>query len=438
MTVRQFVPTTSVKPDWVVVALPVAVAIRPINGYASLFCVAVLTTVAMFRKHDESFRVNGGPLVLLFLSSAIVLSRPESYYIPILLVMLGVLVLRLVMTVDARRIIASIIDGFGLLLVVNVLAYAAGISPRNSTNRITGTESTGFVRAVFPLAGSINSLSILAGAYLVAALCVFRQLDRRRRRQMLWCSAAAIYVILGAGSRTALAVTVILAGLAVWRPFFGRWMAQVATVFSAVSAAILPGFIRSIQFVIEPLAALNPGRETTERGVASLQGRDYIWANSIDFWNGRVDFFPDKIFGFGAGGQYRSGAFETYATVVSGSWRQPEFVYVHNAFLQQLFDGGIVGAVLLACAVYWTGVRFSARQPTWGAWAFAATFALTALLLGNMTEVSMAPAIFEESFWLLLVLVAVACQAGMNGSDDSPSSADTAIHYATGHRNLAT
>jgi O-antigen ligase len=126
------------------------------------------------------------------------------------------------------------------------------------------------------------------------------------------------------------------------------------------------------------------------------------------------------LLGFGVNGHYRSGASVTYRDQFIYIVRNPEFyASMHNSFLQQLFDGGILGWLLLAIAAYWASARLSRRRRDWGNAGSSAIVAMTALLLTGMTEVSLAPGPSYDSFWLLFVLVGVACQATGRQSDGS-------------------
>lgn len=423
MAVSRFAPTIGLKPDWVVIVLPTALATRTLHTNAPILITAFLVGTAFIRKPEGRFHVQAGPLLCLFSACAIVFSRADSYPTRTTIVLVGVLVTRLIITVDARRIIASLIDGFGLYLLANVLFEAAGIrsAPERSGSL---TESTGFTRTFFPLTQGLNTPSIIAGAYLVASIFYMREVGLLRRSLRITCVAAAIIVIIGVGSRTALSVTALLSITVVFLPFISRWIAQAATLLAATSALVLPSVANAVEFAVVPLAYLAPGRDTTESGVVTLQGREYIWDSSIKYWNEHVHYLPDILLGFGQGGQYKSGVSLTYINIVRGLGPHPEYTTLHNSFLQQLFDGGILGWLLLAIATYWASVRLSERRGEWGHWGLSAIFAMTAVLLGSTTEATMAPGVFAESFWLLLVLIGIACQSVRNQSENrqSPSS----------------
>lgn len=427
MAAGRTAPTIGLEPDWIVVALPTALATRVFNINAPILIIAFLMATAFIRKPEGKFPVQAGPLICLFAASAIVFSRSDSGLVTTIFVLSGVLVTRLVRTVDARRIIASLIDGFGLYLLANVLCEVAGI--RSSEDRSSNlTESTGFTRILFPLTQGLNTPSIIAGAYLIASIFFVREAGWLRRSLRMTCAASAIIVIVGIGSRTALAATVLLSIAVVLFPFTSRWIAQAATLVAAVSAFVLPSVINAVEFAVTPLTSLAPGRENTESDVVSLQGREYIWNGAIKHWNEHVHELPDILLGFGQSGQFKSGASLTYLYVVRGLGPHPERASLHNSFLQQLFDGGVLGWLLLALATYWASVRLSERRSEWGHWGLSAIFVLTAALLGSMTEATMAPGLFAESFWLLLVLIGAACQSSRSQSENlrSPPVVSTA------------
>jgi len=413
-------PTSGLRPDWIIIALPVALVIQLFSGRITVLVVGFLVAGAFVRKSEGRFDVQLGPLVLLVLASAIVFSRPQEVSTLLLFVLVSALAVRLATTVDARRIIASLIDGCGLYLVANVVCYVAGVVSPSSKNRIGNlVETTGFVRIIFPLTSSINSASIVAALYVAAAVFMLLEVGWLRRSLRLVSLAAAIFVQVGAGSRAALTVGAVLSVAVICFPFFTRWVAQAATLLSAASAFILPGLISSLEFAMAPIISLlAPGRVTTSESIGTLENRSLLWHNSIAYWNESINDFQHVLFGYGVYGQYRSGASLTYSGLLTSLTQHPELALVHNSFLQQLFDGGIVGWLLLVFAAWWMSVRLANRRREWGIWGFGAVVAMTVLLVGAMTETGMAPGVAEDSFWLLLILAGVACQAGRKGSVD--------------------
>ncbi len=416
---RVIVPADGTEPDWIVLLLPTAIAIRVFSAEGSLLIIGFFLAAAYIRRFDAKFQLNAGPLVLLFLSCAIVFSRPAGIGPLLNLLLVFALVVRLVTTVDARRIIASLIDGCGLYLFANVCFYAAGLQSPSTDFRLGGlVESTGFVRIVYPLTSSINSPPIIAAVYIASSIFLIRQPGSVRRSFRLMFFVAAIIVLVGSGSRGALASAVALSLLVLCLPVVTRWLVQATTLLAAVSALVLPSIIVSIQFIVTPLMSLAPGRISDARSIATLESREYVWDHSIRYWNDWVNDVPHLLFGYGVNGQYRSGASFSYSEALASLIRHSELAYVHNSFLQQVFDGGVIGWLLFVLATYWAGTRFARRRRDWGV---TAIVAMAVLLLGAMTEATMAPGVAQESFWVFLVLVGIACQASGTRAVDGSS-----------------
>jgi O-antigen ligase len=229
---------------------------------------------------------------------------------------------------------------------------------------------------------------------------------------------AAITVLIGAGARMPLLIAAGLTITVLCFPFVTRWIAQGAVMLAAVSAFVLLSISTFIQSAVNPLISLALDRDAQTGPSDALNGRDFIWARSIDYWFDRVNDLPHTLLGFGVNGHYLSGASVTYSDRFSKVIRNPELASMHNSLLQQLFDGGILGWVLLIGAMYWASARLAKHRRKWGNAGLSAIVAMTALILSGITEISLAPGATHETFWLLMVLVGVACQA----SDDHPGS----------------
>ncbi len=383
---RQLVhPTVGAQPDWIVVLLPTVLAIRPFSTRASLLITGLLLAAAFTRRREDRFRVEPGPLLLLIASAAIVYSRPAAVGPLLTFLVVGVLIVRLIMTVDARRIIASLIDGCGLYLLANVLCYAAGLQSPASNVRFGGlVESSGFVRTIYPLTWSINIPPVIAAMYVAAIIFLIPESGWLRRSLRLTCLIAAIIVIINSGTRAPMVVAAVLSITVICFPFITRWLAQATTIFAVISALVLPSIITSVQSLVAPLLSFAPGRISDVESVTSLEGRSYIWDKSIKFWIDSVNDLPHMLFGFGVNGHYRSGASLTYTDQVTSIVKDPELVgHMHNSFLQQLFDGGLIGWLLLVLATYWASTRLANRRSDWGSLGLSAIVALAALLLSG-------------------------------------------------------
>jgi hypothetical protein len=406
--------TSRVQTDWVVVLLPAALAILTFSAAASLLALGLLSFVALIRKAQSRRSIQPGPFVLLVTSAVIVLTRYENNYLLFVFILLTFLVIRLVITVDARVLIASLIDGAGLYLVLNVLTYTAGLRSPSGADRIGGyVESSGFVRIIYPLSGSLEVAPSVASVYIAAAAFLIFERGWMRRYFRLACLIAAFVVVWQGGARTSLFAAITIPVVVICFPFITRWLAQAVTLFASISIFLLPSLFSSVQSIAIPfLSFIAPDRDFRAVSVSSLNGRDLIWDRSLNYWMNRIDGTFRPLLGFGQQGQYRSGASMSYADLLAGTVRHPERASVHNSFLQQLFDGGLVGWLLMTLAIFWACVRLSRHRRDWAPQGVAAIVAVVALLINAMTQVSIAPGATQASFWLLVVLVGVACQSG--------------------------
>ena len=408
------------KPDWILVALPTALSLKTLYSGASpsrqLVIIGLFVTVngilvarAFLRSAEFKYATKFGPLVLLLISAAIAVSRPSEFYQVAILVAVALLVMRIVQTVDGRRIIASITDGIGLYLILNVLLYYLGMRSPSAAARValTGGETD---RIVFPLAHSVNLPPALAAAYLGGVLFLVAGPWSFAKFFRLACVGAAMLILVGGGSRQAAVAAVSLPAIAILAPRLRRFLGPLTVVIAAASALVLPAIVRWSQSFLTPLLSVVSSR-TDMRPIYSMNGRDIIWSRALSFWNDQVQGALNILFGFGMDGQYRSGAsLSYYRLFVRTSLFDPAMASVHNSFLAQLFSAGVVGLVMFAVALFWTSLRLSRRLASWHNYASAAIVLFCALLLGAMTESFLIPDVNHITFWVLVVLVGAACQ----------------------------
>lgn len=405
---------TSAEPvDWIVLLLPTVFAIRTFSTTAALLALGLLGFAAYARKSDLTRTIQAGPFLLLIGSTLLVLTRPEPKGDLLFFVLLVALVVRLVMTINAGAIIASLVDGAGIYLALNVISYAAGVRSPGAADRIGDIrDSGGTLRILFPFSPSLEIAPTIASVYIGAAAFLIFQRGWTRRSLRLVGLAAAFAVIVQGGNRTALFAAVALPIAIIFFPYIARWVGIVVTVFASISALVLPALVALVQpALLAFLSFIAPERTTRAADVGTLNNRSIIWRKSTEYWMNWVDGEFNWLFGFGQQGQYRSGASMSYAQALSSTVRHPELASMHNSFLQQLFDGGIVGWLLLTAAILWASIRLSRYRTRWGAAGLAAIVAMVTLLLNSMTQVTIAPGSSQDSFWLLVVLIGVACQS---------------------------
>ncbi|WP_284228771.1 O-antigen ligase family protein [Mycobacterium antarcticum] len=388
-------------------------AIRTFSTTAALLALGLLGFTAYARKANLTSTIQAGPFFLLIGSTILVLTRPAPTGDFLFFALLVALIVRLVMTINAGAIIASLVDGAGIYLALNVASYAAGVRSPGAADRIGDIrDSGGTLRILFPFSPSLEIAPTIASFYIGAAAFLVFQRGWRRRSLRLVGFAAAFAVIVQGGNRTALFAAVALPIAVILFPFIARWVGILVTVFASVSALVLPAIAALVQpTLLAFLSFIAPERTTRAADVGTLNNRSIIWRKSTEYWMNWVDGEFNWLFGFGQQGQYRSGASMSYAQALSSTVRHPELASMHNSFLQQLFDGGVIGWLLLTLAILWANVRLSRYRTRWGAAGLAAIVAMVTLLLNSMTQVSIAPGSSQDSFWLLVILIGVACQS---------------------------
>lgn len=424
-------PSSSDQPkiDWLIVVLPTALALLTFRSSLAVLAVGLLTAVAFLRNTNVKRSIQPGPLILVVAAAVIVLCRTDHLVTLVLFSILAVLVARLATTVDARTIVPSLIDGAGAYLTVNVIGYMAGIRSPGAQDRVGGyIESSGLVRTIFPLAGSLEVAPSIAALYVGGAVFLLRDASWPRRSYRLAFFLAGFVVLYESGARTAIFAAIALPILVMLLPFVTRWLAPAMAGFASIAPFALPAIMSALQSIAVPVIGyLAPGRDARRgQDITTLMGRQSIWRNSIDYWLNNVQDTFERLFGFGQNGQYRSGVSLTYSDLLIGTVRHPERATLHNSYLQQLFDGGIVGWLLLAAGIVWTSIRLSRNLRYWGPQGVAAIVALVALLVNSLTQISIAPGGTQVSFWILVVLVGVACQVAIT---NTPSAAGSRTSY---------
>lgn len=408
---------TPFRTDWIIALLPTVVGLRGLNFKFAILLLAGLTAFAIVRKSEYRFRLAPGPLILIFLSTAIVVSRPldsatlsTTIFSIATVILAGTLALLLATKVDARTIVASLINGCGLYSLASVTIYAMGYRGASSAARIGGlVESTGFVRVLYPLAVTINSTPAIAALFVTTLPFIFRESTRRMRALQAAFFISALVILVTAGSVSAIMIATFVTTIVMFFPGATRWLAQATTIVAVFSVLVIPPILNARFFSVDLIRIFNPRRALDQASVGSLQGRDRIWSRSIQYWDTWTND-TQRLFGFGSNGHYRSGASATYAEQLAHLSKHPKGAGMHNSYLQQLFDGGLIGVALLALAIYWASVRLAKRNQVLGAAGTGAVAAMTVLIIGSITEVSLAPGPALESFWILMILVGVSCQ----------------------------
>lgn len=406
------IPIAGMATQWSLVLLPTVLAARAFSNAASLLGAAFIALAVFAGKVRTTYSVHLGPLAALVAASLIVLSRSQSQGRLISVLVLLAIVIRLVYTVDARSIISSLLDGVGLCLIVNVLGSFAGLKSPEAINRFQEslTDKGGLTRVIYPFFSGLDAGPTFAAVYIAGFAFLRLQTAGPLRLFRVASLASAALVLLFGASRTSFFIAVALPALAFLLPRAIPRIAFTLAAIAPVSAIALPPLLSLVGNAVAPILSLIPGRTTEASDLLTLNNRDFIWRNAADYWTNHVHGVTDSLIGFGQNGQVTSGASMSYGRALAGLFRHPERATLHNSFFQQLFDGGLIGWLLMSVAIIWAIARLSRASNDWGTYGRAAILMMSALLLAGMTQVSIAPGIGQEPFWLLLVLVAVAGQ----------------------------
>ncbi len=406
----------NVATDWILVALPAVLGLRVFNTRGTIFILAAMALYVVIRKQRAAASLAVGPLLLFAASFSVVMSRPTpgaqgAIYGLITVGLVAVIAIAVTIQDDARVAISSLLDGLGLYLLLNLIGHLAGLKSPGAADRAGGVnESTGFTRVIFPFSNGLDEVATLAGVF-VAAIPVLLVAERHWRGYRAVCLMTGLFVAWSGASRTALSIAVALPTISFLFPRLIKWMAPVAALFAATSALIMPPVMQFSGTVVDPIMkVLAPGRDTASGDIESLSNRSNIWSRSLEFWSNHVHTMYDQLFGFGQTGQVRSGVSLTYADILATASRHPRLGTVHNSFLQQLFDGGALGWLMLTLCVVWVAKRFSDRLPDWGAPGRAVVIAFAGLMFGSTVSVAISPGFLQHGFLTLVMLVAISCQ----------------------------
>jgi hypothetical protein len=414
----------------VLLAFPLVCSLRAVNSTLALVGMAGLLVVVLLRKPlAGSEYAKKFPIALIGLALLMVAVRPTSPLAGAFTVLAFLTLVCAVKRTTRHSAVTSLIDGVGLYLIANVVGYhVLHMKSSGASLRTGGLEAAdGSVRVLYPLSTSLNLTPIMAAVFLSAALLLMERGGKRLFR--LIASAAAVIVLVSAGSRTALVVAVLIAVASLLVSRLVRGLALPVTLGSLAFVFAYPALSRPvITPLITAMTGAIPGLSRGGSGSsdASLNGREAIWFQSSRFWAERTSDWG-KFFGYGSQGQYESGASRTYAHIFGSSVRNPYMTSTHNSLLQQLFDAGVIGAAfwviaVVACVALW--VRCSRTHEPYTAAALAASISL---VVSSVTEVSLAPGVAQETLLVFIGLLLAACSGKLdevqtdNQLDDSSS-----------------
>lgn len=247
----------------------------------------------------------------------------------------------------------SLVCGFGFYIAINIIGYLAGLRgpveiEDAGPNKILSIVGVSALRVAFPFSGGLNNFGSMAALSIVSGF--FLALYSRGAVRFLLGAAVALFGLVGAvlvDSRAALALALLCCA---------TLPAIVSKEKPARSIKLLPVLAFAAPFLIfstfvlirdSGMAAYVMREGDFAQRLGVLSGRDVIWGSALTVLG---DPSPIHLIGYGAFGQFTSGATQGYSWVFSqfGGMSQHS---LHNANLQIVLDMGYMG--LLCWMAFW-------------------------------------------------------------------------------------
>jgi O-antigen ligase len=385
--------------NWVLMLAPTALASYSLSRAVGAAAILALTFVAFTTAPSNRLNLTWPCAILPAISLPIVL----RWYDSATMVKAGFFILacaviaRAVSTSASKRsAVISLIDGAGLFGVASVALWLAGFTSNSTRTGGLWNTMTGGARVIFPLSNSWAVTPNVAAVYLAAVVPLIIA-DRRHRLPRLIAFVCGLAVLVLSDSRTGLVAAFSVIAMVVLIPRFFRRVTP-PMVFVCLLMPFIYGAIQSI--VNWALMSFSTAVPWLVR--PTLNGRDYVWLSAINHYRDRVDYVH-QMFGYGIGGQAKSGAVEyywsrDYANIASADLASP-----HNSMLQLLFDGGWLAVAIFVVTVVCCAWALSRSAST-----VEGTSALLALVVTGITGTALSPSHMEPTWWLLLALVMIA------------------------------
>lgn len=312
--------------------------------------------------------------------------------------------------VSSRQFLMTcLVLGFGLYILFNIIGYLFGLRGPASiedagTNKMLSLIGVNSQRVAFPFAGGLNNFGSMSGLTVVAGFFLSIYSGKTR-----YSVIGAVVVILGlAGvvlvdSRAALGLAMICC--LVLPVFFSAKRLLPVLKYFPLLVLVTPLVVVFIYYIVQNsgLADYFARQGAFAQKLGLLSGRDIIWESA---WKILSDPSPIQVFGYGAYGQFTSGATEGYAWVFSqlGGYSMHS---VHNAGLQILFDIGYLGLIIWTIYLMYL-IRDLLQEFKGPGRATSAVIPLSMLvfiLLAGVFEICGTPA-FPDVFAVLIFLTA--------------------------------
>lgn len=401
-----------------VMALPLAIGLGVFSSQLSLLLLTGLATSSVFRVANRAL---GLPVVLLAGCAVPVLAMHGLRIEPLfVLAMIGFVCIS---NSNRLALLTSFVDGLGLYLGASVAGYfLLGLRSPSAGSRLDSSldSTTGLFgdRVFFPFAQNLVAPAAVAVAFIAGATPLILANSERRKIRTVGL-VAGWFVLLAVDSRAPMAAALVAMLVAGLRP---RWLRRGAAPLS-VAILLLPFAYPAVQATFQRVIGAAEGTTALVRqregSTGELNGRATVWKRTIKHV-GTLSR-EQRLLGFGPNGQIASGTSRTYVKLFKGGFANPLAASPHNSVLQQILDGGYLGALLLLTAIYTALRRIQAAAQLDASWLAAPSMMLAMSVVG-MTESVLAIAAHPL---IVSVLVAVTAAASPLRVPESYSDAES-------------
>lgn len=392
-------------PNLILIVLPTLLASSSISLIGSVWATAALAAVVFWMRPVGGVLWSWSCAAMPVIGLAVAL-RPNypSTTLNVLLFVLGSIVFaRAVYLSESKSsALVSLSDGIGLFLVASTALWLVGFS--RAQDRTAGLDNalTAGQRVIFPLSSSLAATPAMAAVYVAAALPILLVVRKRRIVRLVPLGCAFVILVLS-GSRASLAGALFLTAFVLLAPRLFRASAT-WLIAATMTVPFIFGSIQSaVGQAVSAVGAITPGLIRSSDEAFTLSGRDFIWAQSLKFYD--LTDWVRQMIGFGSFGHTESGASAYYYRNFGGFGRDDRLMTPHNSMLQMLFDGGWLTTAVFAIVIILIAFRLSRRASPVH---LAGLSMLTALAIVGTTEVALSPSQAQPTWWILLALGIIA------------------------------